>query len=230
MPVKSSSRKLETFAEYLFQHPVRGYEAIEDHFKNPSAVREVGVVLPVGCGKSGLIAISPFGVKSIRTLVIAPGLRIAEQLFADSDPTKEKFFYKKCAVLSGTSFPEPAEIRGATNRLCRALSEGLVSGNQLERHEVHRHLEEYTQENADCVNIFESCKIRSSPYIFSILAFVIFSLQVFGIIVVRGPVLGVLAFLAVGVGAATKSFLVMLSIGTEALDFLFKSGLSAGFS
>jgi superfamily II DNA or RNA helicase len=103
--------------EQLREPQLLGYEAMEEHFRNALAEREVGVVLPVGCGKSGLIAIAPFSVKSRRTLVIAPGLRIAEQLFADLDPTNDKFFYKKCAVLSGTTFPEPAEIRGAvTNR------------------------------------------------------------------------------------------------------------------
>jgi hypothetical protein len=42
--------------------------------------REVGIVLPVGCGKSGTIALTPFAFKARRTLVIAPGLNIADQL------------------------------------------------------------------------------------------------------------------------------------------------------
>ena len=76
--------------------------------------REVGVVLPVGCGKSGCIALAPFAFRSNRTLVVAPGLKIADQLIADFEPSNPKMFYAKCAVLDGAPYPEPAEIRGKT--------------------------------------------------------------------------------------------------------------------
>ena len=37
------------------------------------AVREVGIILPVGCGKSGCIALAPFAFKAKRALVWLPG-------------------------------------------------------------------------------------------------------------------------------------------------------------
>nr|WP_253947880.1 DEAD/DEAH box helicase family protein [Paenibacillus ehimensis] len=75
------------------------------------------MILPVGCGKSGLITLTPFAVKSKKTLVIAPGLHIASQLYKDFDPSLESMFYSKCLVLDGAPYPEPAEIRGnTTNR------------------------------------------------------------------------------------------------------------------
>lgn len=49
-----------------------GWTHIRDYFQQENAVREVGVVLPVGCGKSGLIAISPYAIGARRILVIAP--------------------------------------------------------------------------------------------------------------------------------------------------------------
>jgi len=76
--------------------------------------REVGIVLPVGCGKSGCITLTPFAFKATRTLVIAPGLPIAGQLSADFDPSKPDMFYIKCGVLNGQPYPEPVEIRGTT--------------------------------------------------------------------------------------------------------------------
>lgn len=76
--------------------------------------REASIVLPVGCGKSGCITLAPFAFRANRTLVVAPGLKIAEQLFADFDPTKPDMFYIKCSVLNGTPYPEPVEIRGTT--------------------------------------------------------------------------------------------------------------------
>jgi superfamily II DNA or RNA helicase len=77
--------------------------------------REVGVVLPVGCGKSGCITLTPFAFRAIRTLVVAPGLKIAEQLYKDFDPTRAEMFYVKCSVLDGPPYPEPVEIRGTTS-------------------------------------------------------------------------------------------------------------------
>lgn len=74
--------------------------------------REVGIILPVGCGKSGTITISPFAFKARRALVVAPGLNIASQLARDFDPSNSHMFYQKCAVITDPPFPEPVEIRG----------------------------------------------------------------------------------------------------------------------
>lgn len=69
-----------------------GYAAVLKHYSNPDAEREVGIVLPVGCGKSGLLTISPFASKAVRVLVVAPGTRIAKQLGEkDFNPTNPGF-------------------------------------------------------------------------------------------------------------------------------------------
>ncbi|MDY0916251.1 DEAD/DEAH box helicase family protein [Pseudomonas viridiflava] len=85
---------------------------LESAQKSVDSEREVGIVLPVGCGKSGTITLTPFAYKSFRTLVIAPGLSIADQLAKEFDPANPKMFYKKCKVLLSPPFPEPVEIRG----------------------------------------------------------------------------------------------------------------------
>jgi superfamily II DNA or RNA helicase len=94
------------------------YQALKDYRNNPlETEREVGIVLPVGCGKSGTITLAPFAFRSNRTLVVAPGVHIAEQLAADFNPTNTDMFYQKCRVLDGAPYPEPVEIRGTlTNR------------------------------------------------------------------------------------------------------------------
>ncbi|MCW5237803.1 DEAD/DEAH box helicase [Verminephrobacter eiseniae] len=94
------------------------FQALSNYASNPEETeREVGVVLPVGCGKSGCITLTPFAFRSHRTLVVAPGVRIAEQLAADFNPTNAEMFYQKCQVLAGAPYPEPVEIRGMmTNR------------------------------------------------------------------------------------------------------------------
>ena len=92
-----------------------GFERLREHYDSETAETEVSVVLPVGCGKSGLITISPFAVGANRVLVVAPYVKIAQQLYAAFDPTSgDKFFYLARRVLSGGPFPEPVEIRGTT--------------------------------------------------------------------------------------------------------------------
>lgn len=90
------------------------FSALEVFASGPPQEREAGVVLPVGCGKSGCIALAPFAFRAARTLVVAPGLRIADQLYADFDPTQPDMFLLARGVLSGPPFPEPVEIRGTT--------------------------------------------------------------------------------------------------------------------
>lgn len=100
----------------LIREPQRAaYEALLESAQiDIELEREVGIVLPVGCGKSGTITLTPFAYKSFRTLVIAPGLSIADQLEKEFNPSNPKMFYKKCKVLLAPPFPEPVEIRGTT--------------------------------------------------------------------------------------------------------------------
>jgi superfamily II DNA or RNA helicase len=90
------------------------YNSLVAHFQTADAEREVGIVLPVGCGKSGTITLTPFAAQSRRTLVVAPGINIAGQLAKDFDPTNPDMFYQKCRVLDGTPYPEPVVIKGTT--------------------------------------------------------------------------------------------------------------------
>lgn len=85
--------------------------------ENTPSEREVGIVLPVGCGKSGCITLTPFAFKSYRTLIVAPGVAIAQQLSDDFDPSNAEMFYQKCRVLKNPPYPEPAEIRGTTSNM-----------------------------------------------------------------------------------------------------------------
>lgn len=95
-----------------------GFRHIRDHFASVATDREIAIVLPVGCGKSGLIALAPFAVGATRVLVVAPQVKVAKQLHDTFDPTAgSKFFYKERGVIESPPFPEPVEIRGtAANR------------------------------------------------------------------------------------------------------------------
>ncbi len=93
---------------------LEAYQKLCEFAEEQSDDREVGIVLPVGCGKSGLITISPFALRANRVLVVAPNVNIAKQLQDDFDPSKPDMFYSKCAILADPPYPEPAPIRGTT--------------------------------------------------------------------------------------------------------------------
>ena len=114
--------------------------------------REVGIVLPVGCGKSGCIALAPFAFRATRTLVVAPGVKIAEQLHDDFDPANQDMFYIKCGVLAGQPYPEPAEIRGrTTNRADLEESDVVLTNIQQLRGEENRWLQNLPDDFFDLI-------------------------------------------------------------------------------
>ena len=114
--------------------------------------REVGIVLPVGCGKSGCITIAPFAFRATRTLVVAPGVKIAQQLHDDFDPARPDMFYIKCGVLNGQPYPEPAEIRGATtNRADLEESDVVLTNIQQLQGDENRWLQSLPNDFFDLI-------------------------------------------------------------------------------
>jgi superfamily II DNA or RNA helicase len=128
----------------LIRTPQReAYDALRDYAAAPADdEREIGIVLPVGCGKSGCITLAPFAFRANRALVVAPGVRIAGQLVADFDPSNDDMFYQKCRVLPGAPYPEPVEIRGTTTNRADLDEAQVVITNigQLQSGEENRWL------------------------------------------------------------------------------------------
>lgn len=114
--------------------------------------REVGIVLPVGCGKSGCITLAPFAFRAARTLVVAPGVKISQQLHDDFDPARPGMFYIKCRVLDGPPYPEPAEIRGrATNRADLEEADVVLTNIQQLQGEENRWLQNLPDDFFDLI-------------------------------------------------------------------------------
>lgn len=133
------------------------YTELETFAADGSDGREVGIVLPVGCGKSGLIAITPFAFRARRTLVIAPGVRIAQQLKNTFDPTQPGMFYVKCKVLDGGPYPEPVEIRGTTtNRSDLDDSDVVITNIQQLQGDANRWLQALPADFFDLILLDEA--------------------------------------------------------------------------
>ena len=114
--------------------------------------REVGIVLPVGCGKSGCIAMAPFAFASARTLVVAPGVKIARQLSDDFDPAQPDMFYRKCGILEGPPYPEPVEIRDrSTNRADLEEADVVVTNIQQLQGDENRWLQSLPNDFFDLI-------------------------------------------------------------------------------
>ena len=74
------------------------HRAVREHFelKNEPAI----IQIPVGCGKTGIIATIPFGIIRGRVLVIAPNTTIRKGIFDALEVGNPKFFLGKTKVLS----------------------------------------------------------------------------------------------------------------------------------
>ena len=103
-----------------------GYAALRTYFGRDTATQLPAiVVLPTGCGKSGLIACAPFGLAEGRVLVVAPNLTIKDGL-ANGTFSGPDNFYHFCNVL-------PADAR--LPRVV-ALERGRVNEEDCRRADV----------------------------------------------------------------------------------------------
>jgi superfamily II DNA or RNA helicase len=135
-----------------------GWVAIRNHFAGPEPVAEVGIVLPVGCGKSGLIAITPFAVQAHRVLVVAPGLRIRDQLSADLRANSASNFYDRFRILSAEAhFPEVTVVESGRVNLDDIRHGHVVVANiQQIAGDENRWLDELEQDFFDLVLVDEA--------------------------------------------------------------------------
>lgn len=89
------------------------YIAAARHFSQSS--EHAIIQLPVGCGKTGTMAILPFGIASGRSLVIAPNLEIRDTLRRNLDYSSPDCFYRKAKVLTNGGGPTAAVLDAEAN-------------------------------------------------------------------------------------------------------------------
>lgn len=100
-PIESFFTSADAFIdenEQIREPQKEGYQRLYDYFK--SGGKNAIVQIPVGCGKSGLASLIPFGIAKGRVLIIAPNLTIKKELFDTLDITnRQKCFWRKRGVL-----------------------------------------------------------------------------------------------------------------------------------
>lgn len=116
-------------ANDLLREPQReAHRAVREHFKDSN---DPGILqIPVGCGKTGIMATLPFGVARSRVLVITPNLTIRKGVTDALDITNRECFWTKTRVLSDfTAGPWTAILDGPRANVHDAIESDFVVTN-----------------------------------------------------------------------------------------------------
>ena len=97
----------------LREPQIQGYLATQQHFQQ--SLEPGYVQLPVGCGKTGLIGLTPFGIANGRVLIVAPNLTIRDNLQRELDISNPDCFYKKRGVFVPKSGPYMSALKTGAN-------------------------------------------------------------------------------------------------------------------
>lgn len=135
------------------------YAAVHGHFAEAST--PALVQLPVGCGKTGTMAILPFGLSRGRMLVVGPNLEIATNLQRNLDYSNPENFWRKTGVLSGAVGPTVAFLDAKASVLDCDRSDIVVSNiQQLTARGSEKWLANYARDYFDMIMVDE---VHHSP-------------------------------------------------------------------
>lgn len=124
-----STANADVEANELLREPQReAHRAVREHFEKSS---EPGILqIPVGCGKTGIMATLPFGIARGRVLVITPNLTIRKGVTDALDITNRECFWTKARVLSDfTAGPWTAVLDGPQANMHDAIESDFVVTN-----------------------------------------------------------------------------------------------------
>src|SRR5271157_216270 len=140
------------------------HEAAAEHFAQhdtPAIIQ-----LPVGCGKTGVAAILPFGLSHKRTLIIAPNTTIREGLYADLNISNASCFWKKAGVLdSFTAGPFTALVDGPKANMDDCVNSHIVVANiQQLASSADRWLSQFPSDFFDLIIIDEGHHVAAESW------------------------------------------------------------------
>lgn len=140
------------------------FDAAVEHFAHHETAAIIQ--LPVGCGKTGVAAILPFGLSHTRTLVIAPNTTIREGLYADLNISNASCFWKRTGVLdSFTSGPFTALVDGPKANIDDCVNSHIVVANiQQLASSTDRWLSQFPSDFFDLVVIDEGHHVAAESW------------------------------------------------------------------
>ena len=128
---------------------------VREHFEKSD---KPGVLqIPVGCGKTGIIATLPFGIARGRVLVVTPNVTIRKGVVDALDVTSRQCFWSTQRVLSDfTAGPWTAVLDGPSANIHDAIeSDFVVTNVQQLASQADRWLPQFPQDFFDMILIDE---------------------------------------------------------------------------
>ncbi|MGE5528238.1 MAG: DEAD/DEAH box helicase [Patescibacteria group bacterium] len=140
---------------FLREPQIGGYQAACEHFSRSRA--HAILQIPVGCGKTGLMSILPFGMAEGRVLIIVPNLEIRRGVAHELDITNNQCFWNKAHVLRDYSTgPYRAELDSDANiHDCRRAHFVITNIHQL-ANRVDRWLPKFEDNFFDLILVDEA--------------------------------------------------------------------------
>jgi DNA repair protein RadD len=109
-----SSTNVNIFNNSALRLPQQeGYVEIVKHFEEKST--PCYVQLPVGCGKTGLMGLAPFGIANGRVLIVAPNLTIRDNIVRELNISDANNFYSKRGIFAPENGPFLSELKTGAN-------------------------------------------------------------------------------------------------------------------
>lgn len=109
-----ANTNINVFNNTALRHPQQeGYTAIVQHFEEKAT--PCYVQLPVGCGKTGLMGLTPFSLSEGRVLIVAPNLTIRDNIVRELNISDTNNFYIKRGVFVPQDGPFLSELKTGAN-------------------------------------------------------------------------------------------------------------------
>ena len=94
---------------------IEAYYKIMEYYSNEYKNRNSLIVLPTGVGKTGVMAMAPFGLAKKRVLIITPATSIRDTVLEAISPDNPENFWYKCKVITpGFILPNVIEYEGSS--------------------------------------------------------------------------------------------------------------------
>ncbi len=150
-----SNCRVDIIKNYRLREPqLQGYVETFKYFKNNG--KHALLVLPVGCGKSGLIAILPYRIAEGRVLVITPNIKIRQTIEEVLDPSSSENFHINQRILAKNDCPRVVVLAsGETNRYDTDEAHIVVTNIQQLQSST-RWLEQFPKDYFDLIIVDEA--------------------------------------------------------------------------
>ncbi|PFJ54287.1 hypothetical protein COI99_09620 [Bacillus cereus] len=121
MSIFQTTKPLIQGNPYLYSPQIDAYQAAISHYEEfqDFKYRESLIIMPTGSGKTGVMAMLPFGLSKGRVLVITPGRIVRKTVFKEFDSItnpENTFWYKRKVILDRSKFPKSYLYQGFNSK------------------------------------------------------------------------------------------------------------------